>query len=506
MDFSTLSKNIFVYFLDKIKPKLYKSILDGNNNIIKILGQPKFDTPLWMISGGEAINYYSSQEDKTPTKDIDCKLLFTGPYNIPKDFFYKFPENIVHLKKFIKKNYNEILIDEGFNFQSSQLKLLNEYFVNYLNNEWNKYIKKLGISSDIFTSGLISRQNILWNCITGLGANGGHLMYISSNANNQFTSINFNEINDHVQQTINEWNILDMDLKDGLGVRQIQFKLYIIKTPYLNVGNNEYSFPYNCEGMVWKITDTQLANIQQKLDAFYSPQVNKEEIWDLYYKTITMMNMRRYLMSLIGVCILVEPNGNKTCIQEGILDLFIDFSAGESKQGKNLYENKLNTGMIPNILKTINYCGKSGYIRIPTLSWLIYDQTRMLYHSLRLQEVSHSGWTDEGVNPTGWQKFEDGKQAKYFSKLKGMLNTYLNVLTLVENKYKTNKKDIVDELQNCTSETNCMPSAFISYIYGEIIPTNFISPEAEKVLCQGGGKYRNKSKKKKNKTRKNINV
>ena len=56
--------------------------------------------------------------------------------------------------------------------------------------------------------------------------------------------------------------------------------------------------------MVGKITDTQLANIQQKLDAFYSPQVNKEEIWDLYYKTITMMNMRRYLMSLIGVCIL----------------------------------------------------------------------------------------------------------------------------------------------------------------------------------------------------------
>jgi len=41
----------------------------------------------------------------------------------------------------------------------------------------------------------------------------------------------------------------------------------------------------------------------------------------------------------------------------------------------------------------------------------------------------------------------------------------------------------VKELQNCTNETDCTPSSFISYIYGVINPTTFISPESEQVLC-----------------------
>lgn len=485
MDFSTLAKNIFVFFLDIIKPKLYKSILDGNNTIIDILGEPTTDTPLWFIGGGEAINYYSSVIDKTPTKDIDCKLLFTGPYNIPKNFFKTFPDTIRHLKKHIKTNYSDIFVNnQGFNFQSSNLTTLNDYFINFIDNEWNTHLAMLGNFANVFTAGLTSRQNILYSCMTGLGSKGGHLMYI--NNNNQITHINFNEINSHVRQTNNEWSVFDMDLKDGAGIRPVQFKLYIVKTPYLHAGKSEDSFPYNLEdSQAGEITDNQLNNLQNTLDAFYSNK-NKHKIWDLYYKTVSIINLGRYLMSLIGVCILVEPNGKKWVIQEGILDLFVDFSAGETIPGKNIYENKSPSGMIPNILKQITYCGKTGYIRIPTLSWLIYDQTRMLYHSLRLQEVGHHGWTDKGVANKGWNDFVDGKQSKYFSKLKGMLNTYLNVLTTVESNYKDNKDIIVKELQNCTNETDCTPSSFISYIYGIIHPTIFIPPESESVLCNEG--------------------
>ena len=488
MDISTLAKNIFVYILDNIKPKLYKSILDGNNTIIDILGNPTPDTPLWFIGGGEAINYYSSSKDKTPTKDIDCKLLFTGPYNIPKVFFEKFPDTIRHLKRHIKKKYPEILGNKVFNFQSSQLATLNNDFINRIDNEWNAHVHKLGDFSNVFTAGLTSRKHILYNCMTGLGSKGGHLMYINNTS--QITHINFNEINSHVRETNNEWSVVDMDTKDGAGIHPVQFKLYIVKTPYVRVGKPEDSFPYNLEDLnngeidspEGEISDEKLNNLQNTLDAFYSNN-NKDQIWDLYYKTVSITNLGRYLMSLNGVCILVEPNGKKWVIEEGILDLFVDFSASETKQGKYIYENKSPTGMIPNILKQINYCGKIGYIRIPTLSWLIYDQTRMLYHSLRLQEVGHHGWSDKGVANNGWHNFVDGRQSKYFSKLKGMVNTYLNVLNTVESDYKKNKDKIVKELQNCTNETDCTPSAFISYIYGIINPTSFIPPESEKVVC-----------------------
>ena len=510
MDDSGLLKDVFVYFLGSVKSKIYKSILDGNNSMLQVFGNetPNPDTPLWMITGGEAINYYSSMADKTPTKDIDCKLLFTGAYNIPKAFFdhKNFPDAILRLRGTIKKKYPDILTPQGFNFQSAHLKSLNEYFVNFINNTWNVYVNQFGTLSMI--AGLSSRQNILWNCMTGLSPTGGHLVYISNNSNNDLTHLTFDQINNHVQQSGNEWTIFNMNLNDGYGIRPIKFKVYLVKTPYLDLGNLEDSFPYNMGDykQIKEISDNDLFILQQKIDAFYHSG-NQMEIWDLYYKTLSLMNMRRYLMSLNAVCILVSENGQKWAMQEGILDLFIDFSAGESKEGKKMYENKLNTGMIPNILKQINYCGKIGYLRIPTLNWLIYDQTRMLYHSLRLQEVSHTGWSDKGVDINGWKGFADGKQKKYFSKLKGLLNTYLNAITQIEDNYKVNKETIVKNLQSCNSETECMPSSFLSYIYGEIFPTKFIHENDEIDVCRekrGGkkGKKGKKSKKGKNKTSK----
>ena len=64
--------------------------------------------------------------------------------------------------------------------------------------------------------------------------------------------------------------------------------------------------------------------------------------------------------------------------------------------------------------------------------------------------------------------------------------------------YKVNKETIVKNLQSCNSETECMPSSFLSYIYGEIFPTKFINENDEINLCRdkSGGKKGKKVKKK----------
>jgi len=485
MEFKTLAKNIFVYFLDNIKSKLYASILDGNNIIMSYLNQPipQTDTPLWMISGGEAINYYSSVQNKTPTKDIDCKLLFTSSYNIPKEFFLNIPKNIVNLKQYIK--YNKTIFEKnyGYNFLSPELNAIDTYINNLEKTEWKPYITKLNNiqQQNSLTAAIQSRQNILYNCITSLCMNksqfnGGHLRYIFENT---ITDINFTDIRGHVQITMGEWITSTLDLKNGNGPQKIDYKLYMFKTPFLTLQTqyNEEAFPYYCNS--GEITDHQLQYFQNRLDAFYM-NTHHIGIWNLYYKILTLISFRRYLFSLMNVCILYERNGRMTTITEGVLDLFIDFSASDSPPGKYLYENKSTNGTIPNIIKKIDYCNKTGYIKIPTLNWLIYDQTRMLYHSLRLQEVSHDGWSEKGV--INWKSFPPGIQEKYFSKLKGLLNTYLNVLTQVETMYGSDaNEDIVKHLQNCMSETDCMPSDFLSYIYASIISSELINPE--QILC-----------------------
>jgi hypothetical protein len=490
-----LIKEVFVFFLARVKDYLYKAVIDGNTELLKLIPELNNDSPLWMVTGGEAINYYSTASDKTPTKDIDCKLLFVGPYNVPKDLFSPeyIPEEILHLRKYIKKNFKDVLIKEGFNVNSRSLRDLSQYTKRVIVPLWNRYIPPKYVL--LLNAGYMSRENILWNGMTKVGNTAGHLAYVKRDGT--FTSLNISDLNAHNAQT-NEWNERIIDFKDGNGPIRRTFKLYIIKTPFCDAGKNEDAFPYSCGYGL--ITDAELYDIEQRLNTFYS---NSVELWNLYYGCITMMNLRRYLISLTGVCILVDNLGAKYVIQEGILDLFIDFSASESPSGKYIYENKSENGMIPNIIKSVNYCGKTGYIKIPTLNWLIYDQTRMLYHSLRLEEVGHHNWSDEGV--TGWQPFEDNKQPKYFSKLKGMLTTYLNVLTTVETIYNNNKNSIVAELQACRGETLCSPSFFISYIYSQLHPTNFIEPSSESIICTGSGMKKRHIKNTKQKKRKYRN-
>jgi hypothetical protein len=265
-----------------------------------------------------------------------------------------------------------------------------------------------------------------------------------------------------------------------------------------NQGNN------NCRSIngspLLPVNNNDLSKMQNRLD--YLNDMNDDErqrAWNIFYKVTTFMNIERYLMSLVGVVIIVGKNGNKYLIQEGVLDLFMDYTAGDIKGGKIKYENRLADGKIPSIVKRIDYCNNVGYIRIPTLNWLLHDQTRMLYYSLRLQQVKmKDGFSDTGVANDGWGDFEDGKQSKYFQKLKGMINTYGDLINSVEVAYKTNKQQSIQLLQSCVADGSdeCDPHTFLSFLNDEFNPTTFASNN----LCDdyenlGGGNKNKKSKK-----------
>jgi hypothetical protein len=501
--FDGIQKEIFIRYLQTIKPAFYKFILDGNKSILTGFGMatPDDKIPLWMISGGEAINYYTAEAKKTPTKDIDAKLLFTGSYTIPSTFFKgtqeggTLPDNILHVRGTIKSKFPEILTPSGFDFS-----IVNNPFTSYINNLFDKdfigYVNdpQKPIKKDSILIGIKTRGDILWACISAwftLDKGQGNTAFIKPDATFG-DSINITDIKKHSTNTNpNDWIKFTLDL--GSGPVPQEFKMYVLKVPYLFTGYKEESFPYsgNFDKGMREITDDELKSIQERIQYLADNSARGSQFWDIYYKTISLMNLRRNLFSLIGVVILVARDGHTYIIQEGVLDLYMDFHAGEAIGGKIEYENKLASGMIPSIIKPVEYCGSKSFIKIPTLNWLLHDQTRMLYHSLRLQEVGRSGWTDKGVS--SWTPYPDGNQKKYFSKLLGMISTYYDTIKGLEGYYSANKDACVRDLQQCTDETMCTPQIFTSYLYSVITPTNFVPIEYQRCLAElgRGGKRKN---------------
>jgi hypothetical protein len=525
MSFDDIRKDIFVRYLQTIKPAFYKFILDGNKTILDGFNivTPDDKIPLWMISGGEAINYYTAEAKKTPTKDIDAKLLFTGAYTIPSTFFKgtqeggTLPDAILHVRKTIKENFDAILTPGGFDFsivnndvkkgvekgvKKSVKNVVNNPFTAYIldlfDKQFIKYVnqKRKPLIKDSTRLGFKTRGDILWACISAwftVDKGQGNTAFIKPDGTFG-DSININGITAHSNNT-NDWINFRLDL--GSGLVEQSLKMYVLKVPYLFTGHDEESFPYSggFEKGMREITDDELNSIHSRIQYLVDNSAKGSQIWDIYYKTISLMNLRRNLFSLIGVVILVARDGRKYIIQEGVLDLYMDFHAGEVSGGKVVYENKLASGMIPSIIKPVEYCDSKSFIKIPTLNWLLHDQTRMLYHSLRLQEVGRSGWTDKGVS--SWTPYPDGNQKKYFSKLLGMISTYYDTIKNLEGYYSANKDACVNDLQQCTDETMCTPQVFTSYLYSIMTPTNFVPIEYQRCLTGlGRGVQRKHSKKK----------
>lgn len=501
-DYGESVKEAFLFSFNIFRPFLYGTIFDANNTILTILGEePNKATPLWMVTGGEAINFYTAPEEKSRTKDLDVKLLLIDKYDIPRSFFVEErPELMKGLRGYIIKNHSDIFTKNGINPNVNMTELKN-YLDSVITECLIKYFAPhpdYNLSSHLsFTS----RKNILWSNLNFLDTSDGELMHISGKPG-EYTitaSVKFTDLDkhiDHLTTTGAGWYRDALPILDKTTMKQTviagipktkttEFQLYICKTPFIITGTENEMYPYYVpfnEHGVYEVETGYDVFFENALRAFYT-HPDREDIWDLYYRAISLMNIRRNLMSMGTLCVLVKKNKSKVCLCEGMLDLFIDFSAGSGPKGKKIYENKSLDGMIPNIIKTVTYCGRQSCFRLPTLNWLIYDQNRMLYHSLRGSDIGFRDWSDEGV--TAWKEGNQGKHPKYFKKLKGLITTYYNVIDLVERKFNDPSLQplMIEELKSCTGETNCSPSDFISYVYETLLPPTFISPEEEAYIC-----------------------
>ena len=160
-------------------------------------------------------------------------------------------------------------------------------------------------------------------------------------------------------------------------------------------------------------------------------------------KVIRVKNHKFKLSSVIGVTIVYnETRGQWYLFQEGVLDVYIDYGAGHHLDLEKEYLGRYQDGSFPTVLKKVSYGNRSGLMRVPTLTWLIYDQLRMLYVTIRGQHLgcdeSHCTWVKLGGGAAG-------NSAKYFKKLKGLLNSFEGVIE----KLQEGDLDGIGALQKC---------------------------------------------------------
>ena len=524
IDFKRFRTEIFIDIFGFFKNQLYVSLLDSNLNTITRYDIHS-DPPLWMIGGGDAINYYSLESEKTPTKDLDCKLLFVGEYSISNDFGANLPPDILNLYNIIisqtladnspnpeREHYKDIFTNKGFDCNralelDTKIAGYKDLFFQYLQhcNTINSTIERN------FMIGYESRKIVLSSMINTDYTSGNvkELVLIENYPKKIIKSVGISELLDKdVRFQSDDWYIVNTELGDG-GVREIKFKIFAFKRPFISFGQSKTSFPYSPpfnkdttkQFGYTRITDGKLNEIRESLHCFYSKSdADRNYIFDTYYHSVAMMYINRNLWSLNSACIIVEDNGNKWFMSEGVLDLWIEYGSSYHPMGKNLFENRQFDGSISSIVKSIDYCGKTSVIRIPTLNWLIYDQTRMLYQSLRLQNSDHSSWTDKGVG--AWVPMDDGRQGKYFKKLKGMLRSYLSIIDTVEQEYETNYDAFKAILVTCNEDSKCSPSHFMTFLYETITKNTLWNPD--KTICllpHGYGNPKKSKKTKRSKTR-----
>jgi len=223
------------------------------------------------------------------------------------------------------------------------------------------------------------------------------------------------------------------------------------------------------------------------------------------------MRLQGKLTALCNCILLIPESGNSIMIHEGVLDLFVDYHCDSLPMGRNIYEGRNSNGLIPSIIKNITYCGKESIIKIPTLNYLIYDQTRMLYFSLRKQNTSDDWWDDSG--PTQWRVMPDyeaeEKKSKYFPKLKRMLQSYIDVIDIVQQSYdsdEANRNVIIKTLQDCAPHSECTPSHFLSFIFESITNNKLWDPSKDICVIPSGlgAKHLRKQSKRKKVKRKRI--
>jgi hypothetical protein len=418
-------KELFAKYLDNIRNSIYTGILDSNSELIhKLYNKKKSQNlrsnPLWLLHGGELINLYSDDDNKVRTKDIDLKLYLTGEYNIPHELF----------NRSIKK-----------------IKL----------NSLGKFKKSMG--KHYKTWDICERQKIDM-CISPL--------VNSLDGNFSQMNIKTGELT-HNKSLKNIKTSSTQKWVDG-----DDCSAFIINVPYITqVGRHnipydlsddvitEYGGYYDEDMDGYYIYDELLENVDEQLASFEKLFNNKKEKKTYLQNEVMKARLKSQkfkLSTVVGLIIVYNKTKDQLFLfQEGLLDTYIDYSAGDHLKEELEYLGRYADGSFPSIIKKVKYNGKNGIMKIPTLTWIIYDQLRMLYVVLRgeylLCDHDRCKWTTLGGGAAN-------NYEKYFKKLSGLLLSFNNVL---QNLHTRDVEALGAEIKKC-KDTNIEYCGFNSYI------------------------------------------
>ena len=489
--------------------------------------------PLWTIGGGEAINLNSFNHTLTKDLDakiivtgdisipIEIKELFVEAAN--SDIFNTFRKKIwnqLFLFNDGNINYNDICNIDIWNKTLREVQ--SEDFIKNLSQEdeyFKAFLDKRGIEliSDIrdrlhrrFTD-IHSEYNKVLNLFsTSRRYIIKSILQTYTHPNKQVSLFYPNSKNKMAQDSLHDFlksitsfedlanfagqqNIITENIGHGVTETYIPIK---INVPFFIIGglHSSKSFPYSIYNFETKKNIDELSlndpegnqrirNLILQLNSWsnLNPE-NRETIIDLYITLTSDFNINTYLHSLIGIVIKIYKderaegqaiNWKMKFVYEGLLDLFIDYSGRYAEEGKLTYEGKNLDGSIPCIVESVPFCFnqqtgemRNGFLKIPTMNWLIRDQTRMLYHAIRGIDTVHKEWTDT----TFGFKASTIDPYKYITKIKGLLDAYMNVIEQIENNLKNPSNPANNIIQlirtkfhpKCNDITGCGPDSFIS--------------------------------------------
>jgi len=467
-------KELFAKYLDNIRHVIYEKILDSNSELIHKLYKKKKnsnlrDNPLWLLHGGELINLYSEHKNKVRTKDIDLKLYMTGEYNIPYEIFEK------SLKKLKKISLSS----------DTDSKVVLKDFK-----------KSMGKYYDIWEMGEKQRINmcssLLINDLKG----------------------SFSQINIKTGKLMDNKSI--KDIKNSSTQKWINgdsCSAFIMNIPYITqVGRD--NFPYDLSDDIitsyggyydddmdgYYIYEEFLDILESYVSNIHESSKSKKDMREDFVEKLSLIrykNQKFKLSSVVGIIIVYNKTKDELYLyQEGILDTYIDYSAGDHLVEELEYLGRYSDGSFPSIVKNVHYNNKYGVFKIPTLTWIIYDQLRMLYVVLRgeylLCDKKKCQWVELG----GGAK---NNYEKYFNKLSGLLISFNNILSSL---HTGDVDDIHDEINKCkdTNIEKCGFSAFISTLY-----ENLLNEETFKKVRGRSKKGRTKRKRKRTRRKKSTN-
>jgi len=505
MSSDDIVKNLSINFYNQYLGLIFKEILLQNNKIVKFylnLDQKSVDDlevrylvnlPLFMLSGGEAINLYSDK--KKETKDLDIKLIVAGNYSLPKDFFdYADITQDLRVRK-IFDNYPiaslqcwKTYMDEG------KVELISE---NY--EKIHKYLNLYDLSQKlqieyhykIFRNTLDSRKNLFYKILSKFKQqciqNSSNILqtknfvpisidiFFSKNMN-IFDKVYNKDINnyylDENRNYIIPFYIMIPRVQMGWRTEKIGHYPYFIdfgRDPKTNIPNSNIIFNKdNYDEFI-----SFIKNLKLEIETFLNLSEEQDKfIFDMYHDLMSIYRRKRLLSSMVCTKLIYRYNNYTTdwsveVVDEGILDVWTELSVKYTETtGKKIYDYRLDSGDIPSIIEHIEINNETYVIKIPTINWLIRDQVRMLLHGLRKETIYGQNWTEDTV-----VEFteNDIDPLKYCDKVIGMIDGYYKVIDKIENNLNEGKAyeyyEAFEPCRNHFDYIECGPDSTLSELF-----------------------------------------